>query len=108
MKKILKNCPKCDSGMKLVEVETAGINQKVKSFQCSNCDHFEFEEDSSKKIISELEKHPLKISQKIIKLSSNRLGIYFNKDVIRSLNLKNGEEVSISVPDKKHIVLELN
>jgi hypothetical protein len=33
--------------------------------------------------------------------------MYINKDVARSLNLKGGEEVFVSIPDKKHIVVEL-
>ena len=38
---------------------------------------------------------------------SVKLGIYFNNNVVRSLGLKKGEEIYISVPDRKHIVLEL-
>ena len=53
------------------------------------------------------EESPLKIRQKIIKLSRDRVGLYFNQDVIRSINLKAGKEVYVSVPDKKHIVIKL-
>jgi hypothetical protein len=49
----------------------------------------------------------LKIKQNIIKLSQDRLGIYFNANIIRSLGLKKGEEIYLSVPDKGHILLEL-
>jgi hypothetical protein len=49
----------------------------------------------------------LNIKQKIVKLSQDRLGIYFNKNVVRSLHLKKGEDIFVSVPDKKHIVLEI-
>lgn len=45
--------------------------------------------------------------KKIVKLSQDRLGIYFNSHVVRSLHLKKGEDLYVSVPDKKRIVLEL-
>ena len=50
---------------------------------------------------------PLAIKQKIIKLSHDRLGMYINRDIARSLNLKGGEEVFVSVPDKKHLVVNV-
>ena len=49
----------------------------------------------------------LVIKQKIIKLSHNRLGMYINRDIARSLNLKGGEDVYVSVPDKKHLLLNI-
>jgi len=101
------NCPKCDSVLKKVDVKVAGAKNKVTSYQCQKCDYFEFEQSSAKNVIDELRETPLKIKQKIIKLSQDRLGVYFNSNVIRSLNLKKGEEVYVSVPDSKHIVLEL-
>ena len=54
-----------------------------------------------------MRKDVLKIKQKIVKLSQDRLGMYFNNHIVRSLNLKKGEEIYASVPDKKHIILEL-
>ena len=60
-----------------------------------------------KKIIEELRETPLKIKQKIVKLSGERLGIYLNSHIVRSLQLKKGEEILVSVPDKRHILLEL-
>ena len=100
-------CPECKSGLRRVEVSAWGAKRKAVSYQCPNCDYYEFEKESSKKVIEELRKTPLKIRQKIIKLSQDRLGMYFNKDVIRSLNLKGGEEIDIRIPDQKHIVVEL-
>ena len=93
--------------MKKLEVKVAGAVSKAKSYQCTKCDYFEFDPESSRKVVEELRETPLKIRQKIIKLSQDRLGIYINKDVAKSLNLKSGEEVLISVPDKRHIVIEL-
>ncbi|MCX6706794.1 MAG: hypothetical protein NT001_01490 [Candidatus Woesearchaeota archaeon] len=100
-------CPKCDSNIKKVEVSVEGAENKVVSYQCPNCDYFEFEPISSKKVVEELRETPLKIKQTIVKLSKDRLGIYLNSHIIRSLNLKKGEDIYVSVPDKKHIILEV-
>lgn len=101
-------CPKCNSNLRKVEVSVQGAKNKVISYQCHKCDYFEFEPVSSKKVVEELRETPLKIKQKIVKLSQDRLGIYFNSHVARSLNLKKGENIYVSVPDKKHILLELS
>jgi len=34
--------------------------------------------------------------------------MYFNKNIVESLELKAGEEVYVSVPDKGHIVLKFS
>jgi len=101
-------CQNCSSSLKKQEVKVYGAKNRVISYQCPKCGYFEFEPDSSKKVIEELRETPLKIKQKIVKLSKDRLGMYFNNNVVRCLNLKKGEEIYISVPDKKHIVLEVN
>lgn len=100
-------CPECNSDLRKVKVGARGAKRKAISYQCPNCDYFEFEEESSKKVLEELRKTPLKIRQRVIKLSHDRLGMYFNKDIIRSLNLKGGEEIDVCIPDHKHIVVEL-
>ena len=100
-------CNKCNSTLKKIEVKVHGAKSKATSYQCPSCDYFEFEPKSSKKVIEELRDTPLKIKQKIIKLSQGRLGMYINKDVARSLNLKGGEEIFVSVPDKKHLVVDV-
>ena len=33
--------------------------------------------------------------------------MYFNKDIIKSLKLKSGEEILVSVPNKKKVVLDI-
>tara|TARA_Y100000310_G_scaffold268673_1_gene281383 strand:- start:4149 stop:4469 length:321 start_codon:yes stop_codon:yes gene_type:complete len=101
------NCPNCNLKLRKVSVKVAGAKSKAVSFQCKKCDYFEFEQDSSQQVLEELRDPPLKIQQRIVKLSHNRLGIYFNKNIINSLGLTNGEEILVSVPDKKHIVLKL-
>ncbi len=100
-------CQKCKSNLRKVRVNVEGARSKILSYQCVNCEYFRFEEDSASKVISELKDNPLKIKQKVIKLSNNRLGMYFNKHVIESLELKAGENISIIVPDRKHILINL-
>src|SRR3989344_4111120 len=102
-------CPDCKTQMKEVEVKVEGADKKVTSYQCPSCETIEFEPESSKKVIAELKakETPLKIKHKIVKLSEGRLGMYFNRHVVESLELKPGNEVSVSVPDKKHIVLKI-
>lgn|SRR3989338_1992429 len=102
-------CPECGEKMKKVAVDIECAENKAVSYQCDSCGYVEFENESVSKVLKELKlkEGPLKIKQKIVKLSGNRLGFYFNQNVVRSLNLKPGEEVYISVPDKKHIILKL-
>ncbi|MBS3145254.1 hypothetical protein J4414_00410 [Candidatus Woesearchaeota archaeon] len=100
-------CPKCKSSLIKVEVEVEGARNKAISYQCEKCDYVDFEKETSNKLLLELKakETPLKIKQKIVKLSQDRLGTYFNKNIIRSLDLKAGENIYVSVPDKKHIVI---
>ena len=102
-------CPKCNSKMKELKVKIQDADSPVTSYQCGKCGYFDFEEKSMSKAIVEIKakEAPLKIKQKIIKLSHDRLGMYINRDVARSLNLKGGEEVYVSVPDKNHLVVNV-
>lgn len=100
-------CPECNSVLRKVGVKVKGAKSKAVSYQCTNCAYFEFEQGSSQRVLAELRDSPLKIKQSIVKLSQDRLGIYFNSHVVRSLRLKKGESVYVSVPDENHIVLEL-
>ncbi len=102
-------CPKCNSELKKVEVEIEDAKTPAISYQCSKCDYYSFEPQSTMKIIRELKEKetPLKIKQKIIKLSQDRLGMYFSKDIVKSLNLQSGKEVLVSVPNKNKIVLDI-
>ena len=102
-------CPECNKNVKKVDVKVEGAENKVQSYQCTSCNYVDFEPESSKKVIAELKakETPLKIKQKIVKLSANRLGIYLNKHVVESLALKPGKEIAVSVPDKKHILLNI-
>lgn len=101
-------CPQCKSTMSAVQVKIAGSKNKALSYQCQKCDYFEFDQKSSKKVLDSLRQTPLKIKQKIVKLSQDRLGIYLNANIVRSLDLRKGEDIYISVPDDKHIIVELD
>ena len=100
-------CPTCLSNLRKVKVKIYGAMQPVTSYQCTTCDYFSFDPVSSKKVLEELHQTPLRIKQKIVKLSQDRLGIYLNKDLVRSLNLKSGEDIDISIPDTHHIIIAL-
>ncbi len=102
-------CPKCNRKMKEIKVKIQDADSPVTSYQCAKCGYFDFEEKSITKAINEikLKETPLVIKQKIIKLSHDRLGMYINKNIARSLNLKGGEDVYVSVPDKKHLILSI-
>src|SRR3989338_4950241 len=102
-------CPNCTAKLNRVKVTVEDAATKAISYQCPNCDYFTFEPKSAVNIVREIKENesPLKLKQKLIKLSKDRLGLYLNKDIINSLNLKSGKEVYISVPDKKRIVIKL-
>ena len=102
-------CPKCNAQMKEVKVKIQDADSPVTSYQCGKCGYFDFEDKSMNKAIDEIKskESTLKIKQKIIKLSHDRLGMYINRDVARSLNLKGGEEVYVSVPDKNHLIVNV-
>ncbi|MDP2750660.1 MAG: hypothetical protein Q8O89_07560 [Nanoarchaeota archaeon] len=104
-----KKCPNCGKELEKVMVSVEGAKNKILSYQCDNCDYVDNDPVSSKKVIDELRRKRLAVDmkQKVIKLSQGRLGVYFNKDIIRCLDLKGGEDIYISVPDKKHIVLKI-
>jgi len=103
-------CPKCNSKMKKVKVKIQDADSPVTSYQCAECGYFDFENKSINKAIDEIKakEAPLTIKQKVIKLSHDRLGMYFNRDIARSLNLRAGEDVYVSVPDKNHMVIKVS
>ena len=100
-------CPTCNYQLKSIAVSVHGAATKAISYQCPSCDYFSFEPTSSGQVLSELRESPLRMKQRIVKLSQDRLGIYFNKNLVESLDIKKGESIFVSVPDKKHIILEL-
>ena len=102
-------CPKCNARLKEINVKIQDADSPVASYQCGKCGYFDFDGKSMEKAISEIKakEATLRIKQKIIKLSHDRLGMYINRDVARSLKLKGGEEVFVSVPDKNRFVVSV-
>lgn len=105
-----RSCPKCNSRMKTVKVSIQDADSPVTSYQCDNCGYFDFEKISITNAIEEIKAKEslLSIKQRIIRLSKDRLGMYINRDVARSLNLKGGEEIYVSIPDKNHLLVNIN
>jgi len=103
-------CPKCNALMKEVKIKIQDADSPVISFQCSKCGYFDFEKASINRAINEIKvkEEPLAIKQRIVKLSQDRIGMYINRDIARSLNLKGGEEIYVSVPDKKHFIVSID
>lgn len=108
-RKSKQECPQCGSAISEIQVRIQDARSPVKSYQCSKCGYFDFEKKSIEKAVDEIRKEEmaLKIRQKVIKLSHGRLGMYINRDVARSLNLKGGEEVYVSVPGKRRMIVDI-
>lgn len=102
-------CPNCKTKMKEVKVRIEDAKSPVLSYQCAKCEYFDFEQKSINNAINEIKEKEatLKIKQKVVKLSHDRLGMYISKDVARCLDLKGGEDIYISVPDKKRMIVSL-
>lgn len=109
MKRYNGICPKCKLRLKEIEVSVEGASGKVKSYQCRKCGYLEFDKKTGKKVIEELKERAgaISIKQKIIKISHDRLGTYFNENIVRSLELKGGEEIYVTAPDKKTILISI-
>ncbi len=105
----MKRCKKCGHEYKKIWVAVEGAKNKTLTYQCNNCGYFEFDKKSSLRVERELrkEEHALKIKHKLIRLSHNRLGMYFNKHIIDSLRLKAGKDVYVTVPSKKKLEINL-
>ena len=102
-------CPKCKKVMKRIEVEIEGARSKASSYQCPGCGYLKFEKKSSEKVVAELRESepPLRMEQTVIRLSKGRVGMYFNRHIAKSLKLKPGKKIAVSVPSKKHMLLEI-
>lgn len=44
-------CPECEGKMEKVEIEMNGMDDYVFSYQCPNCDYYEFEPESRAKVV---------------------------------------------------------
>ena len=101
------SCPKCHKPLTKVNVKVEMATSRSLTYQCGPCEYVWFDPISAKKVIEEIRAHDLKIKQKVIKLSADRLGIYFNSHIVRRLNLKKGEDGYVSGPDKNHMLIDV-
>jgi hypothetical protein len=103
-----KICPECKKKMRQIRVEVEGAETSAIGYRCDNCNNLEFDKKTGMNVVKELEeKEVLSIQQKLVNLSHGRIGTYFNKNIIRSLNLKAGMDIHVTVPDRKHMVIEI-
>ncbi len=108
------DCKKCGGKLERFAVEVEDSDLPSEGFECKKCGELFFDEKKSKAIAEDLKKKEsfkelpaLSIRQKVIKLSKNRLGFYFNKDLARCAKLKAGEPIEVSLLDKKRILIEV-
>lgn len=92
-----------------IKVNVEGAKLSATGWECKICGNIKFDTESGLKIVEELEQKkmqfPLNIEQKLTKLSYERLGFYFNRDIVRCLDLKQGEKIYLTVLDKKHLLI---
>ncbi|HIH21371.1 MAG: hypothetical protein J4478_00535 [Candidatus Diapherotrites archaeon] len=107
-------CKKCGGRLKKFKVEVEGSDLHSEGFECVKCGELFFDEEKSRKVVADLRKREfleelpaLSIKQKVVKLSKDRLGFYFNKDIARCVNLKPGGEIEVRLLDKKRILVEV-
>lgn len=97
----MKKCPQCKSIMKNVKFDV-GYGLHIPSFHCSLCGFNTTDPQVLKKSLFKLKEH-LKKDVKVIRVGAG-LGIRFPNEIVRSYNLKKGEEVVIQ-PEEKGIRL---
>ena len=107
-------CKKCGGPLEKFAVEVEDSDLGSGGFECKKCGELFFDEKKGRVIVEELKRKELlrelpalSIRQKIIKLSKNGLGFYFNKDLTRSAKLKAGEPIEVRLLDKKRILVEV-
>ena len=107
-------CKKCGGTLKRFAVKAENSDLGSEGFECKQCGELLFDEKKSKAIDEDHKRKDLcqelpalSIRQKVIKLSKNRLGFYFNKDIARCAKLKAGEPIEVRLLDKKRIMVEV-
>ena len=108
-------CKKCGGVLKEFNIEVEGSGLHSEGFECTKCGELFFESEKGREIVEDLRQREflkelpaLSIKQKVVKLSKDRLGFYFNKDIARCVNLKPGEEIQVRLLDKKRILIEVD
>ena len=98
-----KKCPNCHLELKPAEV----LVEETVKYECEKCAYAHHEPKESRKEMATKGLSPLTLRQKITTLAQGRLGLYLSQDVVRSLKLKAGQEVHVSVPDEKTLMIKL-
>jgi transposase-like protein len=49
-------CPRCKSSLRKVNVKVQDSKKEIISYQCGKCGYFEFDPDSTSKVLAELKK----------------------------------------------------
>lgn len=108
------NCKKCGGKLESFRVKVEDSDLPSEGFECNKCGELFFDEKKGKAVVEELRRKELlgelpvlSIKQKIIKLSKDRIGFYFDKDIARCAELKAGEPIEVRLLDKKTILLEV-
>ena len=50
-------CEHCNATLRHIEIAVQGTRQKAWSYQCPQCDYFEFETNSVQNVVQELQEH---------------------------------------------------
>jgi hypothetical protein len=85
-----KKCPKCKANLEKVKFDV-GYGIDVESFHCKRCGFNITEGDKLKNAIGSL-REQMRKEIKIIKVGTG-LGIRFPNEVVKSYNLRKGEEI---------------
>ncbi|MBI2668198.1 hypothetical protein HYX17_05530 [Candidatus Woesearchaeota archaeon] len=94
-------CPKCKSELRNVTFDV-GYGVNVESSHCEKCGFNITEDNKLNAAVTSLQEHMSK-EIKIIKVG-NGLGVRFPNEVVKSLNLKKGEEILLK-PERNGIKL---
>ena len=90
-----KMCPQCKSNLEKAKFDV-GYGVEVESLNCKKCGFNITENNKLKTAISSLREHMSK-EVKIVKVGTG-LGVRFPNEIVKSYNLKKGEEITLK-PD---------
>jgi len=94
---MVTKCPQCKSRLEKVKFDI-GYGIDVNSLHCKRCGFNITENNKLKSAISSLKDHMSK-QIKIIKIGTG-LGVRFPNEIVKSMNLKKGEEVELRPDDE--------
>lgn len=107
-------CKKCGGSLERFAIDVEDSDLGSEGSECKKCGELFFDEKKGEAVVKDLKRKELfnelpalSIRQKIIKLSKDRIGFYFSKDLARCAELKAGEPIEVSLLDKKRILIEV-